>query len=164
MRFQCICTPGHTRGHMCLYRERDKTLFTGDHVLFDISPNIMAWPQKPGALASYLKSLEKIRAFEVKLALPAHRNPGDSLKGRADELIAHHLARLEEVEAILAENTGISGYEVASRMKWSIRAAGWESFPSSQKWFAVGEALAHLEFLQMAGRIERTPQGKYQKV
>ncbi len=32
-------TPGHTPGHMCYYDKEHKILFSGDHVLFDISPN-----------------------------------------------------------------------------------------------------------------------------
>jgi hydroxyacylglutathione hydrolase len=32
VEFQIIETPGHTMGHVCLYSERDKTLFSGDTV------------------------------------------------------------------------------------------------------------------------------------
>jgi len=39
-RFTCIATPGHTKGHLCLYEENKKFLISGDHVLGDISPNI----------------------------------------------------------------------------------------------------------------------------
>jgi hypothetical protein len=33
-------------------------------------------------------------------------------------------------------------------MKWKIRAASWEDFPETQKIFAIGECLSHLEYLQ----------------
>jgi hypothetical protein len=38
-------------------------------------------------------------------------------------------------------------------MTWKIRAS-WEEFPIGQKWFAVGEAVAHLEYLVEAGRAK----------
>lgn len=37
---ECILTPGHTPGHMCLYLRKQKILFSGDHILFSITPNI----------------------------------------------------------------------------------------------------------------------------
>lgn len=69
-RLQCLLMPGHTPGQMCFWMEREGCMFLGDHVLFDITPNITAWPRMPDALGSYLRSLEKIRAYDVKLALP----------------------------------------------------------------------------------------------
>ena len=38
---ECILTPGHSPGHMCLYIRELKQMFLGDHVLFDITPNIV---------------------------------------------------------------------------------------------------------------------------
>ena len=32
-------------------------------------------------------------------------------------------------------------------MTWDIEAKDWNAFPSSQKWFATGEAEAHMLFL-----------------
>ena len=41
-------------------------------------------------------------------------------------------------------------------MTWSIRCKGWDDFPVPQKWFAVGEAVAHLEYLMDLGKVRRT--------
>ena len=40
-------------------------------------------------------------------------------------------------------------------MRWRIRSRSWEDFPLTQKFFAVGEALAHLDYLAVRGRVER---------
>jgi PAB1-binding protein PBP1 len=40
-------------------------------------------------------------------------------------------------------------------MTWDIDCENWEQFPVAQKWFAVGEALAHLLYLESEGRIKR---------
>ena len=49
----------------------------------------------------------------------------------------------------------MTAYEIAGRMKWKIRARNWEEFPVTQKWFAVGEAMSHLDYLRTRGRIRR---------
>ena len=153
--FRCVLTPGHSPGHMCLYEEATKIMVLGDHVLFDITPNITIWSSLPNILACYLNSLEKIKTFDVKLALPAHRdNRGKTFVQRVDELVEHHHERLEEVSAIVADDPGLTGYKVATRMSWSIRAKSWQEFPATQKWFAVSEALAHLDYLVANGSLK----------
>ena len=44
---------------------------------------------------------------------------------------------------------------LAGRMRWSIRCRSWEDFPLTQKFFAVGEAMAHLDYLEVRGRVCR---------
>jgi len=44
-------------------------------------------------------------------------------------------------------------------MRWKIRSRSWEAFPLGQKFFAVGEALAHLDYLETRGRVERRLDG-----
>jgi len=55
----------------------------------------------------------------------------------------------------LEEKSPQTAYTVASKMTWDIKADSWEAFPVAQKWFATGEALSHLRFLENAGRIVR---------
>lgn len=153
--FQVIGTPGHTPGHLCLYWPTEKTIFTGDHVLFDISPNIQNWLSMEDSLGSYMDSLRKIRGFEADLVLTGHRENNGNLRCRADALLAHHEDRLAEVLHILAEKPGMTGYEIAGQMKWSIRARSWAEFPPAQRWFAVGEAVSHLQHLVRTGRLCR---------
>ena len=49
----------------------------------------------------------------------------------------------------------MTAYEIAGHMAWSIRCRSWEDFPLPQKFFAVGEALAHLDYLEVRGRVTR---------
>jgi hypothetical protein len=41
-------------------------------------------------------------------------------------------------------------------MTWDIRCDRWEDFPVAQKWFATGEAIAHLRFLESRETIRRS--------
>ena len=49
---KCLLTPGHTEGHICLYEEKKQILFSGDDILYDITPHIESW--------SYEVTLSKI--------------------------------------------------------------------------------------------------------
>ena len=153
-KLKAILTPGHTPGHMCFWMEEQGAMFLGDHVLFDITPNITAWTNMPDALGSYLNSLKAIRAYDVEIPLPAHRAPGD-FKNRIHQLFVHHERRLEETLGILKANPGRGAYDIASEMTWSIRCSSWEDFPVGQKWFAVGECMSHLDHLMAEGLVVR---------
>lgn len=153
-RLECLPTYGHSPGHMSLYDRENEILFLGDHVLFDITPNIVLWTKSDDALGKYLDSLRRVRDLPVKLALPAHRTTGNlPLCERVDELILHHCRRMEEILNILRSGPPMTAYEVASRMKWNLRAQSWDDFPASQKYFAVCECMAHLQHMRFDGSI-----------
>lgn len=153
-----VLVPGHTPGNAMFWMEREKVMFTGDHVLFDVTPNIMAWPDMEDSLGSYLQNLQRSLEYPVELALPGHRKPGDYHE-RIQHLLHHHAQRVDEALFVVQENPGLNAYEIAGRMKWKIRADSWETFPVIQKWFAVGECLSHLDYLQAQGKLARRMQG-----
>ena len=157
-RIQCLLVPGHTPGQMCYWLPDRGILFTGDHVLFDITPNITAWPVMPDALGSYLESLKKIRSYDPALTLPGHRKTGD-LKSRVDHLLCHHQQRLEEALGAVKDHPGQGAYDLAGHMTWKIRASSWEDFPVAQKWFAAGECMSHLDHLMALGQVRRETVG-----
>lgn len=73
--FQAILTPGHTPGHMVLWEEAHGILLLGDHVLFDITPNITVWPSYANPLGGYLDSLALVRRL-AGAAAPARSPDG----------------------------------------------------------------------------------------
>jgi glyoxylase-like metal-dependent hydrolase (beta-lactamase superfamily II) len=152
--FECVETPGHTRGHTCLYAPEQRLFIAGDHLLDGITPNIQSWAEGRNPLKQYLESLAKVRPYDVDLVLPGHRRLFSRFKARIDQLIAHHRSRLDEVLNILADGPR-NGFEVAARMRWDIEALDWEAFPVAQQWFATGEALAHLRYLEEEKKIRR---------
>ena len=153
--FRCILTPGHTPGHICLYEANNKILLSGDHVLFDISPNIVCYRELENSLKAYLTSLEKIGALAVDLVLPGHRNSSTDLSKRVKELQIHHQHRLDEIVSVLQEGSK-TAWDVASRLTWGLNVRSWDRFPSMQKWFALGETIAHLKFLAADNRAVET--------
>jgi len=149
---KAVLTQGHTPAHMCFWMEAQKTMFTGDHVLFDISPNITLWNCVEDSLGDYLNSLRKIDEYDVRIALPGHRETGD-FHERISYLLSHHEKRLEECYNVVLNNPDLSVYDIAGKMTWNIRCNSWEDFPIGQKWFAVGECHSHLRHLEMLGKV-----------
>jgi len=156
--FQCIETPGHTLGHTCLYEPNKKILLSGDHVLRDITPNIQCWSDVENPLQRYIESLDKVFALDIELVLPGHRRLFNDHRHRIKELQTHHARRLDEIQEILA-GSPMSAYETASRMTWDIRADSWDDFPLMQQWFATGEAISHLRYLEEKQMIRRNLNG-----
>jgi glyoxylase-like metal-dependent hydrolase (beta-lactamase superfamily II) len=153
-RFRCIETPGHTPGHICLYEPAKKIIIAGDHILGDITPNIQCWSDDTNPLKQYLASLNKVFDLEVELVLPGHRRLFRNYRDRINELRVHHENRLDEVRQILVEGHK-TAFQLAAKMKWDIQCDSWEQFPVAQKWFATGEAIAHLRYLEAQNELVR---------
>ena len=63
--FNVLPTPGHAPGHVCLYEPVNKVLFSGDHVLPGITPNVSLYPQSgDNPLGDFLESLKTVRQLD----------------------------------------------------------------------------------------------------
>lgn len=147
---------GHTPGLLVLYEPENRILFSNDLILGDITPNVARWPGVADSLGDFLNSLAAMEKMEISLTLPAHRSIVHDARARIRELYAHHERRLDEVRRILRAGPQ-QGYAVASQMTWDMRGV-WEDFPVPQKWFACGEALAHLDRLVALDEAEELRQ------
>ncbi len=157
--FQCVSTPGHTMGHTCLYERSKKILIAGDHILNDITPNIQCWTDGQNPLNHYLNSLDKVSAVDIDWVLPGHRRLIKNPRARITALKEHHRKRLEEVLAIL-KNRPLNAFQIASKMTWDLKLESWDQFPVTQKWFATGEALSYLKYLQEERKINQETEGQ----
>jgi len=106
-----------------------------------------------------LASLDKVYNLKVDLTLPGHRRLIENHQTRIDELKRHHADRLIEVLSILNQG-GLNAFQVASQMTWDIDSESWDQFPVAQKWFATGEAISHLRYLEEEGQLIRNAGGK----
>jgi glyoxylase-like metal-dependent hydrolase (beta-lactamase superfamily II) len=160
--FKCLETPGHSKGHICLYEPDKKLLVSGDHILIDITPNISLWSNDENPLNEYLHSLDKVYDLDIALVLPGHRRTFQNHQQRIQELKHHHQARVDEILSILAKRNPpkVDVYQVTSQMSWDVTHESWELFPPHQKWFAFGEAAAHLMYLEAKGEIRREIEGR----
>jgi len=95
-----------------------------------------------------------VNELEIDLVLPGHRRLITDHKTRITELKEHHEKRLKEVLSILKKGAK-TAYQTASQMSWDLKAESWDQFPRAQKWFATGEAIAHLRYLEEEGLVNR---------
>lgn len=153
-KFKCIETPGHTQGHICLYDQRRGVLFSGDHVLRDVTPNISTWSYEEDSLSAYILGLKRVCDLAPSLVLPGHGKPFKKLKERVQELVNHHKERLLEIVRVLEAQSG-DAYWVSSKVRWKTRHPSWEYVSIFHKWLAFGETLAHLNFLARLGVVDR---------
>ncbi len=158
-QFQCVATPGHTEGHLCLYEERRRLLIAGDHLLGKITPNISMWADEGNPLQDFLDSLDKIYHLDVQLVLPAHRQSFTNYQERIDQLKLHHQRRAQAIMSVLEQGPR-NAYEVASQLDWDLSYKHWHEFPLPQKWFANGEALSHLRYLERKGLVKADRSGE----
>jgi len=164
-KLRVLITPGHSPGHACLYDERDEILFSGDHILFTITPNITWWPSLQNSLERYIISLEKMKEIRIRNTLPGHGEIGGEPYKRIEEIIEHHKKRLNEIMGAL--DGELNAFQVAASIKWNVMNGEWNLFPKMQKYFALGETIAHLIYLENMGllsRIERNGKIYYKKI
>ena len=113
-KLRAVHTPGHTPGHLCFVDERSRRLFSGDHVLPRITPNISVQRgAPPDPLGDYLGSLARTRDLDVDEVLPAHEWRFRGLPGRVDAITAHHERRLAELLAAIRRRPGSTPWQLA---------------------------------------------------
>jgi glyoxylase-like metal-dependent hydrolase (beta-lactamase superfamily II) len=88
-------TPGHARGHLCLYEERTGTLISGDNIV-GLGSVLIDPPE--GNMREYLRSLEQMRALPNLFIIfgghgPAIANP----YAKIDQYISHRLEREQNI-------------------------------------------------------------------
>lgn len=158
-RFQAVWTPGHTPGHLCIYESNHRLMFTGDHVLPYISPNVSLHADQEGSspLSEFRESLRKVASFDVEYALPAHEFTLADLKGRCDVLLHHHDDRLNEVRDAIGTGEPVSARTISQTVKWNT--GPFDDFNIFMKRSALGETLSHLRLLEDEERVRHVVSG-----
>lgn len=148
--WRIVVGSGHTPEHACLVDDAGKLMISGDQVLPRITSNISVHLTEPMAnpLGDWLASIEKLRALPKDLfVLPAHGFPFRELHERLDQLEEDHLTKLDQLQHFLSEKPrrAVDTFSVLFGRPVDDREFG----------MATGEALAHLRWLEAAGRASR---------
>jgi glyoxylase-like metal-dependent hydrolase (beta-lactamase superfamily II) len=140
---------GHAPEHASFHCAESRLLISGDMLLPKISTNVSVWANDPQGdpLRLFLESIEAYTALpDDTLVLPSHGLPFIGIRARVKALFDHHRDRLLELEA--AARDRVSAFDVLPvlfRRKLDLQ----------QQFFAMGEAIAHLNHAWHQGRLRR---------
>jgi glyoxylase-like metal-dependent hydrolase (beta-lactamase superfamily II) len=137
--FEAVATPGHAPDHLAYVV--GGVALTGDAVLGEGSVFIAP---DPGALASYLDGLAKLRRRELSVIGPGHGPPVDDPAAKLDEYISHRLDRERRVVAALD-----SGKRSVDELLDEV----WDDTPPQLRMAATVTLAAHLDKLADEGRL-----------
>jgi glyoxylase-like metal-dependent hydrolase (beta-lactamase superfamily II) len=150
--WQVIPGYGHSPEHAALYAAESSLLISGDMLLPKITTNVAVWPAEPDGnpLARFLRSLDAFEALPPDtLVLPSHGLPFRGIPLRIAQLRAHHAERLSELATALASaGTPQSAADI-------VPVLFRRPLDLQQRFFAMGEAIAHLNHLWRSGRATR---------
>ncbi|MBS1132549.1 MAG: Beta-lactamase-like protein [Proteobacteria bacterium] len=151
-KWQILIGHGHAPEHLALYCAELGVLISGDMLLPRISTNVSVFAATPeaDALRWYLDSLDEIaRDIPAEtLVLPSHGLPFTGVQERVQALHAHHEERLQALE-----NSCEQAPQSAAEL---LDVLFNRALDTHQTMFAMGEAIAHLNYLEQAGRLSRS--------
>jgi glyoxylase-like metal-dependent hydrolase (beta-lactamase superfamily II) len=149
---------GHSPEHASLYSEEGAggpLLIAGDQLLPEITTNVSVWPGEPGAdaLGLFLQSLDRFddELDAQTLVLPSHRRPFRGAHARIAQLRRHHSERLDTVLRLAHQAPVTAGGLLAELFARNL--------DGHQVGFAMGEALAHLNYLVLRGALHAVVEG-----
>jgi len=149
--WRVIAGYGHSPEHAALHCAELNALISGDMLLPRITTNVSAVASNPDGnpLGLFLDSITRFKELpRDTLVLPSHGKPFRGLHARIDALEKHHQARLEELLAAIDQ-------PVTARELMPVLFTR-PLTDAHQVMFAMGETIAHLNYLEHAQRIQRT--------
>lgn len=142
--WELLLTPGHSPGHLCLWSAEHRILFSGDHILQAITPNI-GWLPERDALGEFFDSMQRVLPLPAAQLLPGHGEPFAGHESWIPETRLHHEQRCDQI---------LSGLGRARRTAHELVSAVWaQPLAPFHHRFAVFEVLAHLEYLRRREQV-----------
>jgi glyoxylase-like metal-dependent hydrolase (beta-lactamase superfamily II) len=141
---------GHSPAHCCLWQADERILIAGDQILPKITPNIsVMWFADDGdPLADFLASLDRFEGWldDDLLVLPGHRRPFTGATARIGQLRGFHQDRL---------NDALEACRGQARTAFDLLPTLFNrEMDLNQIVFAIGEAIAHMRWLERRGHVE----------
>jgi len=151
--WEVITVFGHAPEHAALWCAGRNVLISGDQVLPRITTNVAVWGSQPESnpLKLFLESMSRLAHVRADaLVLPSHDRVFRGVHARIAQLHQHHEQRLERLlEGCANPITAFEALPLLFRRK----------LDDHQLMFAMGEAIAHLHYLEAAGRVRRRVAG-----
>lgn len=146
-RLKILHLPGHSPGHICIYLEEEKILFSGDLILG--WGTVLIAPPAGGDMIQYMQSLERLLELEINLILPGHGPIVHSPRQKIEQYIRHRRMRESMVYSTL-----LKGFDTPQKIVQQIykeeelKVQGRDMTP-----LAEWTVLAHLIKLEKEGKV-----------
>ena len=148
-RLEALSAPGHSLALLCFLDRANRTLYSTDAILENITPNIGVHPfSAENPLGEYFDSLAKLERLDVDRIVPSHGAPFSGHREWIASTRRHHRERCDKLAGMIADRPR-HGFDIA-REHWGPKR------PAAQLRFAMAEALSHLEFLARTGRAAKS--------
>lgn len=152
--FTVLDTAGHTPGHQALYEPSSGILFSGDHILFTLSPGVGLFLPEGDSVQAYLDNLRKVHDLGLKKLFHSHGEIRDDFEERIAWLDAHNRERAEQVRTIVEQDPGATGFEVTKQMEFNIPFDCWDDVPRVQRLSLLEIGSSFLRHLAATGAIQ----------
>lgn len=165
--FEVIDLPGHTRGMMGLYQPDSGICFSGDQLLFLITPATGLFLDRTDAICAYDESMHRLLSLDITHLFHSHGDIRQDFRERALYILKKRQGRYEEIADIVntaARGEGkefegspvlLSGIDVISRMRWSIPFPSIADCDLHQQWLIYVQGISMLDHAVNSGRILR---------
>lgn len=136
-----IHTPGHARGHVCIFEEKAGSLITGD-LMAGVGTVVIDPPE--GHMATYFESLRRMHDLPVTALFPAHGPVMANAKRKIQEYLDHRRDREEKI---------FTAWRDGCRSLADIVARVYTDVSPAMYGLAERSVQAHLDKLREEGRI-----------
>src|SRR5262249_45347367 len=138
---QILHTPGHARGHVCVFEARNGSLITGD-LMAGLGTIVIDPPE--GHMATYFDSLRRMQALPMTALFPAHGPVMANAKAKIQEYLDHRTDR---------ERSILEAWLHGHRQPSAIVREVYRDVAPAMYALAERSVIAHLEKLQEEKRI-----------
>lgn len=150
-RLEPVDVPGHSPGSLCFHLKGEGALFSGDHILEEITSNpLLQLPDpetgaRPKSLLQYIASLEKVDRLDLELILPGHRGAITDPHRVIERTLKHHERRKAKLLDLLDEEEEQTPYILMGKL--------FSNLPATEQFLGMSEVIGHLEVLEEEGRV-----------
>jgi glyoxylase-like metal-dependent hydrolase (beta-lactamase superfamily II) len=147
---ECLHTPGHAVGSVCFNRPDGEVVFTGDHVLPEVTPNPLLTISnetesgRTRSLPSYLSSLKKLTNLNDAVGYGGHGGEIQSVHERVDETITHHQERKESIGTLVSET---------AKTPYQLMKEYFPNLPMTEGFAGMSEIIGHIDLLDAENRL-----------
>jgi ribonuclease/clavin/mitogillin len=134
-------TPGHARGHVCIFEAQNGSLITGD-LMAGFGTIVIDPPE--GHMATYFDSLKRMHDLPVTALFPAHGPVIANAKLKIQEYLDHRMDREKKILGVWREGR---------REPPAIVKEVYTDVPPGMHGLAERSVIAHLEKLREEGQL-----------